>query len=805
MILETALGKQRPSDEPNLADIVPFNENPLRRGNDSSPSVVVSGLLFTVLVIVISIITSIALLPAYHWGLWVQWKEVSLSGTTNKKVLVRRDNAPWSHMKVTSSVVVYGLLVPLVIPIFMVALSVVLIAAKWLVIGRYSIAATSRTSMFFLRWWFVDRLLDLYELLAGNFIFDTILMNIFCLLMGADVAMTARIKTLPREYDLVTIGDRAVVSGLVYCRMFHHDGQLRFEPVVIGRRAEVKSTAVVMPGSTVDEGAILDHGAATAPGMYLSENTVYHSSPARMCGRDVVVKKKKDESSFSLWFEMTKVMTMGLFLYTSFVTSNVLTEFLLRQLDWYEWKGCRYRELAYYSLGFFTALFISGVLVVVFKWILVGRRVAGDRVPTNWTWRTWFLEWIWYRILLTVGAWIWEENGVVSIALLRVLGANVAWTAKLAHTFFVTPGEADLIDVGANAVTSGFTTSCQGNDGVWKRITLEAGCQIGLRSRVNAGVVVQRGAVVGHQTIVPEDVTVETGTTMFADRVFTSHHRQEREQPSGLYYLVIQPGLRIVAIVLLGFVALIPAYELGILLFYGRPNYCTSTFYERGFKVQSNVQLWRPPVNRTVALLVVGPIGLVALASIAVVFRMYQWIVLGDWKSERSTLFKYVHMEYQETSIRVNSYVMAFLRGTPLAVAYMRFFGADVAASACVYSSYFGEPPLLTIGPDAVIDDRSPNFAHVYEHGNLVFRRKVIGPNAILHPVAITWAGDVVPPGVILGPRGQLAKHLHHHHKNNPTAVGHPYRPGTFLQGCPARDYTDLFLAARVEQRPRTF
>lgn len=37
-------------------------------------------------------------------------------------------------------------------------------------------------------------------------------------------------------------------------------------------------------------------------------------------------------------------------------------------------------------------------------------------------------------------------------------------------------------------------------------------------------------------------------------------------------YVGIQPGLRLVNIVLLGFVALIPAYELGTLLFYGRPN-----------------------------------------------------------------------------------------------------------------------------------------------------------------------------------------------------------------------------------------
>ena len=401
-ILDRALGKAA-DDQAPLAEVVPFKAGVPTLGPTAAYG---TDVMQALLVVVIAVVVSIALIPAYHWGLWVQWKEVSLS-RSSKKVMMRRDNAPWSHVNVagTSSVYAYGLLVPLVIPVFMVALSLVVIAAKWVVVGRYRQATTTIGTGFFLRWWFLDRLLDLYEIWVGVFNLDTILMNLFCVAMGGDVAMTARVKRVPREFDLVSIGDRAVASGSLYCRLFQQPRILRFEGVVLGSCSEVASTAVVMPRTTLDRGAVLEDGGTTSPGMHLKANVVYHSSPARV--RRVKAPTDDEEEDLLTWlaFEMAKVTAMGSFLYTSFVTSNVTTEFLLRQLDWYAWSACGYREFMFYSLAFFMTMFLAGIILVLLKWILVGRRVAGHRVPTDWTWRlrTWFLEWIWYRILGNIG------------------------------------------------------------------------------------------------------------------------------------------------------------------------------------------------------------------------------------------------------------------------------------------------------------------------------------------------------------------------------------------------------------------
>ncbi|KAJ8612593.1 hypothetical protein CTAYLR_009799, partial [Chrysophaeum taylorii] len=162
--------------------------------------------------ILVVVLVSIALIPSYHFGHWVQWHVKSIE---SKRIEVRRDNAPWSHIEVagTDHVDTYGILLPLVIPLFMLSLATLIILAKWVVIGRYRVGTTLRGTPFFLRWWVVDRLIDQFDLWVGMFIYDTLFINCFYVLMGTEVSFRARIKVLLREFDLVSVGSHATVSG----------------------------------------------------------------------------------------------------------------------------------------------------------------------------------------------------------------------------------------------------------------------------------------------------------------------------------------------------------------------------------------------------------------------------------------------------------------------------------------------------------------------------------------------------------------------------------------------------------------
>ena len=101
-----------------------------------------------------------------------------------------------------------------------------------------------RGSLGFVRWWLVDRAVDQWEAYVGIFAKDTVLINVFYFLMGADVSMSAKIDTFVREFDLVRIDKRADVSGAIYARIFEPNGVLRFAPVRLDEECKIKSSAV---------------------------------------------------------------------------------------------------------------------------------------------------------------------------------------------------------------------------------------------------------------------------------------------------------------------------------------------------------------------------------------------------------------------------------------------------------------------------------------------------------------------------------------------------------------------------------
>ncbi|KAJ8599655.1 hypothetical protein CTAYLR_005401 [Chrysophaeum taylorii] len=574
-LAEKILCIARGEDESALAPLVPLPDG-IDLGSGRLPQWVVD-VAQVLSVVVIVVLVSIALIPSYHFGHWVQWRAKSIG---SKRIDVRRDNAPWSHIKVagTRNVYTYGLLLPFIIPLFMVSLTTIIILAKWLIIGRYRVGAARRGTPYFVRWWFVDRLIDQFSLWVGMFIYDTLFINFFYLLMGARVSPRARIKVLLREFDLISAGSHATLSGAVFARMFEPDGGMRFARVIFEPHSETKSQSVVMPGCKIEHGAVLDHGSATMAGMQLASGSLYQSNPAQLAGIANVATSSPPSTASWLWFELAKVTTLPCYLYASFFASNVFLEYTSRQVDWYAWRF-RYRELAYFVLGYIAAMFVSGgvsgVVVVLLKWILIGRLHPGSSVRHDWTWRlrTWFLEWIWYRIVFGFGSLLWEETGLVSTLLMKALGMRV-WFVYGNHCNYVL-----------------FLARRSGS---------------------------------------------------YRDRRWHAH------------------------------------FYVAVLVFYDMAHFYKSDYYEDGFRVRGGrIQVWRPPVERTSALLLVGPIALMAYASMAIAYRAWQWVVLRDWKIDTYApfYFQVAYLEYQHTTNAINRHTLALLRGSRLTNVSIRVHG----------------------------------------------------------------------------------------------------------------------------------
>ena len=111
-----------------------------------------------------------------------------------------------------------SLLLPFVPIVWFATLSLLVAGAKWAIIGTYKPAKIPVPSIAFVRWWFVDRLVHLWEIWVGSLAKGTPIIWLFYKCLGAKIHPSARINAFVREFDLVDIGAYSSLSADITCR-----------------------------------------------------------------------------------------------------------------------------------------------------------------------------------------------------------------------------------------------------------------------------------------------------------------------------------------------------------------------------------------------------------------------------------------------------------------------------------------------------------------------------------------------------------------------------------------------------------
>jgi acetyltransferase-like isoleucine patch superfamily enzyme len=203
-------------------------------------------------------------------------------------------------------------------------------------------------------------------------------------------------------------------------------------------------------------------------------------------------------------------------LYVPWWASSLTSKVVLHALHWSA-EAWRYRNLAYWVLTYFWALVVTTVMLIVYKWVLLGRVKPGSLVAKS-DWhraRVWFVEFVWYRVVIKYGGILFEENSCLPNWLLRALGAKVSLSANLIGSESVSVAEADLLSLSDGAMLSDCVLDCAGSDGRYQRIRVGRNAAVGLVARCGAGSRIEAGAVVAQQTIVVEGDVVAAGMVRF--------------------------------------------------------------------------------------------------------------------------------------------------------------------------------------------------------------------------------------------------------------------------------------------------
>ncbi|MBO0882090.1 MAG: amino acid adenylation domain-containing protein, partial [Mycobacterium sp.] len=162
-----------------------------------------------------------------------------------------------------------------------VGLSVIPIAAKWLLIGRWKEEQITVWTMKYVRFWAVHMLLRFNPLMlfAGSPLYV-----MYLRLLGARIGRHVVILThhMPVCTDLLTIGAGTLIRKDSYLNCYRgRDGVIETGPVSLGANSFVGEASVLDIGSTLGAGAQLGHSSSLHTGQCVPDGERWHGTPAQ--------------------------------------------------------------------------------------------------------------------------------------------------------------------------------------------------------------------------------------------------------------------------------------------------------------------------------------------------------------------------------------------------------------------------------------------------------------------------------------------------------------------------------------------
>jgi carbonic anhydrase/acetyltransferase-like protein (isoleucine patch superfamily) len=369
-----------------------------------------------------------------------------------------------------------GFLLVIVPVVWMLTFSAVVVLTKWILIGRYQPGRHALWSLAFAKWWFVDRLLEIWELFVGSYFLDTPFLNFFYKLLGLECDLrTVRFHTFVREFDLIHCGRNSRIKGMVLARLIDREG-LILDHVHIENDIKLESNTVTYPGTDLSKDLIKD----------LQEVTF-----------------SKSEEMTPIWEQIQRTLfpliymccTTGFLYFLSWATSHY-------QSTRFEWEAGRLL-ICFYGSNILL-LILSGILVRMRLFDFTADRIAGlcDGMIGLWT----------------------KYTPLIAILHKVLYGCDISMYTEINGFTFVSPSKSRFLSIGKGSTIS----SCFINVEKGVRTTMGENCSLGLFSRVDAGVTIQDNAAIAAFAHVPRETTIKKNTSYFTQDFSTQNQSTEK-------------------------------------------------------------------------------------------------------------------------------------------------------------------------------------------------------------------------------------------------------------------------------------
>ncbi|WP_216690849.1 Pls/PosA family non-ribosomal peptide synthetase [Hymenobacter siberiensis] len=615
------------------------------------------------------------------------------------------------------------------------------VAVKWLVIGRFRAGNYPLWGFYYLRFWLVKKAV---ESVPAYLLTGTPYLNAFYRLLGAHIGPHVHLNSNRLlAFDLITIGAGASIApeaGLLGYRV--EAGRLLLGPIEVGENAYVGLRAVLRNNSRLGAEAVLEDLSALAAGHEVPAYEVWAGSPARrvrtLAPADCPPVLRPGQST-RLGF--LALQTGALLLVQLLPAGSALPVVGL----FYE-AVLRYGWLAALALLLpLSTLYVVLSILVSALFVRVGtsrRGAATHSLYSRAYVQQWFVDAILaesLRLLRPLYATIYTPF------YLRLLGARIGRRAEVSTLNHLS---VDQLTVGAEAFLADSVSI--GAPRVQRGVLTIAPTVIGARSFIGNSAVVPGGTTLGSGVLIgalstapattPADDTSWVGSPAFA----LPNRPVSHAFPASLTFA--PPRRLVLARGLIEFFKITLPYCFAFLSFGLLYHYCVE---------HPALPFWRVVLGGT-------GIFLTSIFSLTLLTVALKWTIIGRYVPAEKPLWSSFVWRSELVNSLCESYVYPFwealLLGTPFAAIFFRWMGSDFGKRVYLDTTEITEFDLAHVGDQAELASGVTVQTHLFEDRVMKMSHLRIGAGASVGVSAVVLYDSEMEAGARLRSLSLLMK-----------------------------------------------
>lgn len=597
------------------------------------------------------------------------------------------------------SLYMVGALLLLMITLPLLSFAVV-IAAKWIILGKVKPGTYRLWGAYYFRWWLVERL---QKLAPVDFLIGSPLINFYYRLMGAKIGKNCHILTSKISgFDLINIDDDSSIGyKTTLSAKSIENGWINFHPINIGKHCIIGSQSIIENNTTMADHSKLDDLSILTYEKTIPTGKCLSGSPGKLKDYTPSRHAKKIETTTLLsTIQYSLLHYLGLLLITFLYYATFLPGIIL--VDYFY-------ELNQFTVAFLLAAPLAGLIyillyagcVLLMKKLLLGRVKAGAyQVRSLFYLRYWIIERLIGTRILTV-----LSDSLYYPPFLRLLGAKIGKHVEVGELYYAIPDLLTIEDdsfvasgifIGAMKIEHGFALLAP--------LTIGKRTFIGNDAQLPQGTTIGDHCLIGCLSTVPKNKEAEKpNTSWLGSPPFHLPHREVQQgfsdeklfnPPWWLYLSRLSiEFIRITLPSILSFFSLLA-------LFFS-VDYLNSHF------------------SLLMVILLFPLFDFLIMLGLSILVIALKWILMGKMKETVKPvwslyIWKYDLIVYLFEGILVPIIIEPLL-GTPFLPYLLKLLGLKIGKRTLLNTIYFAELDLIEIGDEVILSSDSLLLTHLYE------------------------------------------------------------------------------------------